>query len=329
MRLVQLRAEGARRVGAVDGERLRLVSGTSSVRELALEAASLRTSLEALVLTRLGDESVGYDEALREGRILVPLDHPDPSHLCVSGTGLTHTGSAHARDGMHQKLLSSDASELTHSLRLFRRCLEDGKPADGGPGVQPEWFFKGNGHTVIAPGLPLPVPSFTLDAGEEAEIVGLYVVDDDGTPCRVGFALGNELSDHVTERENYLYLAHSKLRPCSFGPELLLGELPAAVKGWTRIRRDGRTLWERTFESGESHMTHRISGLEHHHFKYAAFRVPGDVHVHFFGADVISYADGITTRAGDVVEIECPAFGKPLSNALVREDAGAFELRVL
>ena len=43
---------------------------------------------------------------------------------------------------------------------------------------------------------------------------------------RLGFALANEFSDHVTERGNYLWLAHSKLRPASFGPEMLLGDLP-------------------------------------------------------------------------------------------------------
>ena len=44
-------------------------------------------------------------------------------------------------------------------------------------------------------------------------MAGIYVIGDDGTPFRVGFALANEFSDHVTERINYLYLAHSKLRP--------------------------------------------------------------------------------------------------------------------
>ena len=51
----------------------------------------------------------------------------------------------------------------------------------------------------------------------------IYVIGPDGTPLRLGFALGNEFSDHVTERGNYLWLAHSKLRPASLGPELLTG----------------------------------------------------------------------------------------------------------
>ncbi len=97
--------------------------------------------------------------------------------------------------------------------------------------MQPEWFYKGDGRCVVPPGQPLELPAYALDGGEEVEVVGCYVVGDDGTPWRVGFALGNEYADHVMERQNYLYLAHSKLRQCSYGPELLLGELPASVNG--------------------------------------------------------------------------------------------------
>ncbi len=53
-------------------------------------------------------------------------------------------------------------------------------------------------------------------------------------------------------------------------------------------------------------MSHTIANLEHHHFKYALFRRPGDVHVHFFGTATLSFADGIKTEAGDVFEIAAP-----------------------
>src|SRR5205809_355699 len=80
-------------------------------------------------------------------------------------------------------------------------------------GAQPEWFYKGDGDIVVGCGGALASPSFALDGGEEPELVGLYVISPAGTPHRLGFAIGNEFSDHVTERKNYLYLAHSKLRP--------------------------------------------------------------------------------------------------------------------
>ena len=330
MRLVQLVLEdGARAVALVDGRGLALLTGPSSVRELALDAADRQQPLERLVRERLSGDSVDYDQVLEQRRLLVPLDHPDPSHLLVSGTGLTHLGSAMARNQMHRKLESAGAGELTDSLKLFKLGTEEGKPTDGSPGVQPEWFFKGNGRGLVAPGAPLPVPEFSLDAGEEAEIVGLYVIARDGTPCRVGFALGNELSDHVTERQNYLYLAHSKLRPCSFGPELLLGELPEDVQGVVRVRRHGQVLWQKPFSSGERNMSYRVRGLEHHHFKYELFRVPGDVHVHFFGADVLSFGDGVRAHTGDCFEIESATFGRPLVNELATRPAPAAPVRPL
>ena len=97
--------------------------------------------------------------------------------------------------------------------------------------MQPEWFYKGNGTQAVGPGAPLVSPAFALDAGEEPEIAGIYLIGPDGTPFRVGFALANEFSDHVTERQNYLFLAHSKLRPAAFGPEILVG---AAARAYRR-----------------------------------------------------------------------------------------------
>ncbi|MBC7479783.1 MAG: GguC protein, partial [Pseudorhodobacter sp.] len=127
---------------------------------------------------------------------------------------------------------------------------------------------------------------------------------------------GNEFSDHVTERVNYLWLAHSKLRVASYGPEILVGALPADVRGMSRILRDGAVIWEKPFLSGEANMSHTIANLEHHHFKYDIFCQPGDLHVHFFGTATLSVADGIKTQAGDVFEIESGDFGQPLRNAL-------------
>jgi hypothetical protein len=184
--------------------------------------------------------------------------------------------------------------------------------------VQPEWFYKGDGSALVAPGAPLPSPDFALDAGEEPEIAGIYFIADDGLPVRIGFSLANEFSDHVTERQNYLWLAHSKLRPAALGPELLVTPLPSSIAGTSRILRDGAVLWSKPFLSGEDNMSHSIANLERHHFKYATFRRPGDVHVHFFGTGTLSFGDGISTRPGDVFEISAAPFTLPLSNPLGR-----------
>jgi hypothetical protein len=206
--------------------------------------------------------------------------------------------------------------------------LEGGKP-ERLPGVQPEWFYKGNGHQVAAPGAALVSPAFGQDAGEEPEIAGIYVIGPDGTPWRLGFALANEFSDHVMERVNYLFLAHSKLRPAAFGPEIRLGELPRHVEGVSRIRRGASVIWEKPFVSGEDNMSHLIANLEHHHFKYPLFRAPGDVHVHMFGTATLSFADGVRAEPGDVFEISSEAFGLPLRNPLRAAPAEAVAVRAL
>lgn len=164
---------------------------------------------------------------------------------------------------------------------------------------------------------------------EEPEIAGLYVIGDDGQPWRLGFALANEFSDHITERGNYLCLAHSKLRPAAIGAELLVGELPGDMRGISRIIRDGQMLWEKPFLSGEANMSHSIANLEAHHFKYAQFRRPGDVHVHFFGTATLSFADGVTTRDGDVFEMMAPPFLLPHRNRLATAPAMPLTVRAL
>ncbi|MEM6428181.1 MAG: AraD1 family protein [Deinococcota bacterium] len=326
MRLIQfLDADGQRRVAVSSSVNspdagLQVLPGMLRVYDLACEAISVQTSLQALVEANLVEAEV-MTEMLSElesaGRLLPPLDHPDPAHCFVTGTGLTHVGSADTRDSMHQQ---TDEAELTDSMKMFRWGLAGGKPELGTIGMQPEWFYKGNGYGVVTSGQALTSPGFAKDGGEEPELAGLYIVSPEGTPYRVGFALGNEFSDHVTEQENYLYLAHSKLRACGLGPELRLGDLPERVEGVSKILRDGTTLWEKPFSSGEEVMSHSIANLEHHHFKYDLFRQPGDVHIHFFGTSTLSSADGIITQAGDVFEISAPLFGHPLRNRLEQAD---------
>ncbi|KKC35662.1 GguC protein [Devosia epidermidihirudinis] len=320
MNLIQFfDTNGARAVASVEGGVARTVIGASSVYQLAIEALSGHGGLGELIAAKGLGDIVDRDAILAEGRMLSPIDHPDPAHLYVTGTGLTHLGSAATRDAMHTANSGSAEVGLTDTMKMFRMGLEGGKPAEGLKGVQPEWFYKGNGYSVINPGHPIPSPGFALDAGEEPEIAGIYVIDQNGQPRRLGFALANEFSDHVTERQNYLYLAHSKLRACAFGPELRVGNLPAHVDGMSRIYRDGKVIWEKPFLSGEDNMSHSIANLEYHHFKYELFRNPGDVHVHMFGTATLSFADGIKTQADDVFEIEESQFGAALRNPVRQE----------
>jgi hypothetical protein len=323
MRLIQFETRhGQRQVGVIDGDLIQVLRETASTRELALGAIRNARDLREEVLARGTDSSEhSYAQALDEGRVLPPLDHQDPAHCLISGTGLTHLGSASTRDKMHQQKVADEAA-LTDTARIFQWGIEGGRPAAGTVGVQPEWFYKGDGSIVVRPGQAFQSPSFAEDAGEEPELTGLYVIGDDGTPYRVGFALGNEFSDHIMERRNYLYLAHSKLRNCSYGPELRVGELPRHLAGTSRIRRGNEVLWEKEFLSGEDNMCHSLENLEYHHFKYQQFLRPGDVHVHFFGTATLSVADNIRTQVGDRFEISMAEFGAPLINGIEVSDLG-------
>lgn len=316
MRLVQFQKEGEICVALVkDAETVELLAiqgGTYALAQLALrEGQSLRNIVERVI----GSEKISYQGLIDAKALLPPITHPDPAHCCVSGTGLTHLGSADTRESMHAKLNEAGGA-LTDSMKMFKLGLEGGKPPSGKIGAQPEWFYKGNGSIVVAPFAQIPVPAFALDAGEEPELVGIYLIGADRKPYRIGFALGNEFSDHVTERQNYLWLAHSKLRYCSFGPELRLGDVPRVVEGISRVLRNGAPIWQKPFLTGEENMSHTIANLEHHHFKYLQFRRAGDLHIHFFGTSTLSFADGFKAIEDDEFEISAPAFGRPLRNCL-------------
>jgi hypothetical protein len=246
----------------------------------------------------------------------------------VTGTGLTHKGSAENRQAMHvagssqptsttaPQLPASSLQPPTDSMRMFQIGLDGGRPAAGCIGAAPEWFYKGVGTIVRAHNEPLSVPPHGLDGGDEAEIAGIYIIGDDERPRRIGFAQGNEFSDHVMESKNYLYLAPSKLRDCSLGPELVADPTFDDVPGQSSIERGGKIIWQAAQATGEQRMCHTLANLEHHHFKHAEHRRPGDVHIHFFGADMFSFKDRLRLEDGDVMSIAFKGFGRALRNPI-------------
>jgi hypothetical protein len=109
-----------------------------------------------------------------------------------------------------------------------------------------------------------------------------------------------------------------------------VGELPKHVFGMSRVLdAKGEVRWEKPFVSGEDNMSHSLTNLEYHHFKYPLFRRPGDVHVHFFGTATLSFADGIRVMQGETFEIAVDAFGAPLRNSLRVEPARLPEVKAL
>jgi hypothetical protein len=319
IRLVQISNGEKRRVALVREPELRCLDGIESVFALAWECARDGASLSRRSAERATGEALSYDSVYAqrsEWRLLAPIDLADaPERLLISGTGLTHLGSAKDRQAMHEQRATAD-KPLTDSMRMFQSGIEGGRPKDGEIGVAPEWFYKGNGSMLHAPFAALTVPAYAEDGGEEAEIAGIYLIDSQGVPWRVGMCAANEFSDHEFERSNYLNLAGSKLRQCSIGPELVVGGDFGAIRGEVCIERDGNRVWHKAIETGEENMSHSLANLEHHHFKYEAHRRAGHVHVHFFGAHSLSFGEGIRLESGDVMQVRFDGFGRPLRNVL-------------
>ena len=236
-RLVQIKNGAIRRVALVEEPHLRLLEGCGSVYELAQTALASGTRLSEAAKQRMTADRMDYDlvySGRSEWKLLPPIDHPEPARCLVSGTGLTHLGSARNRQSMH----SAANEEITDSMRMFRWGVEGGRPAPGKIGTPPEWFYKGTGTTLRAHGEPLDVPSYAEDGGEEAEIAGMYMIAEDGTPRRIGMACGNEFSDHRFEKKNYLNLAGSKLRTCALGPELVVDPGFQSIAAQVSIERN-------------------------------------------------------------------------------------------
>lgn len=313
-RLIQIKRGDIRRVALVEEPNVHLLEECSSIYELAQIAISTGKQLSEVVRQRAQHGNTDYNliyTGRSEWRLLPAIDHPEePARCMLSGTGLTHLGSARNRQSMHE----TTTEDLTDSMKMFRWGVEGGRPGAGRMGISPEWFYKGTGGNLRAHGEPLEIPSYAEDGGEEAEIAGVYVVAQDGRAYRIGMAVGNEFSDHQFEKKNYLNLAGSKLRTCALGPELVLDPEFTSIPVVATIVREGQIHWTKTFRTGESEMCHSLQNIEHHHFKFDAHRRPGDIHVHFFGTDCLSFSDRVRLLHGDVMQIAAEGFGRPLQN---------------
>jgi len=292
LRVVQIQNGKSRRVAVVDEPSLRLVDGFDSIYGYCQTAMATGRPMSEMIRHGVGKDRLDYDAVYSgqsEWRLMVPLDYPDgPAGTLVSGTGLTHFGSARDRQAMHTKTSADDDEHLTDSMKMFRWGVQGGRPALGEIGVAPEWFYKGDGAILRAHGEALEVPAYADDGGEEAEIAGLYVIG-------------------------------SKVRTCALGPELVIDPKFDSVAGEARIERHQEggevgVVWSKPIRTGEAEMCHSLRNIEHHHFKFATHRRPGEVHVHYYGAHSLSFGEGVRLIDGDVMMIRWDGFGRALRN---------------
>src|SRR5258708_115408 len=107
IRLIQIKRGPDRPIALVDEPDLRLLNQFDSIYALAQADATSGDSLTGMISQYLSKETLEYDPVYNgqsEWRLLTPIDHPhEPARLLVSGTGLTHLGSAQNRTAMHEK----------------------------------------------------------------------------------------------------------------------------------------------------------------------------------------------------------------------------------
>lgn len=313
MRLSQLVDAAGQKIVCATGDdgTSRKLTGVADIRSLALSAIESGRTLPEIAAGLQSDEVIDLAQALDEGRVLVPIDHPDPAHVWVSGSGLSHVAWLNAEPDH-----GADEAAWPDHYKTLMLGKRRGKPGAGTFGAQPEWFYKGHGGSLVAPGGAVEHPFFGDGLGEEAEIAGLYIVGPDGEPFTIGYTLGNEFSDEVMYFKNVYHLAHSKRRKISLGPEILVGTPPADIAAKISLHRSGRVQWQAEFRTGEANMLHSIANIEAHYFKYRDWLIPGDVHVLYLGNAVMSTEQGEIIEDGDVFRLECDVFGLPLVNSV-------------
>ena len=116
-----------RGVGVVvrQGAEARSLRNTGSVYELANAAIAAGHGIGAEVARRGLGETVDLTRAVFD----LPVSHPDPAHLHLTGTGLTHLGSASARDAMHAKLTGAPPkSSVAELMRMVRSVMDAVSP---------------------------------------------------------------------------------------------------------------------------------------------------------------------------------------------------------
>jgi hypothetical protein len=290
MRLLQFRdGHGRRAVAASHAGGHRRLEEIETIYELVLAALEAGETLAKTAAGFQGAEAVDVGAAEREGRLLPPLEHPVPTRCWVTGS----------------------------------------EGAKAGADAVTSWFFRGSGSTLVGAGQPLPLPAFAPQGVPVPQLVGLFVIADDGVPCQVGWCLGHPIVDAALA--SGAGAGHARLRATAIGPELLLGDLPAELPAVAKVLRGGKTVAERAFDLGPAGMARPFADLARDHFRYGMHRRPGDVHVHCFGTGMApTVADAPSPAAADqVFELGCAPLGLPLRNRLVVVDAPAPAVRVL
>ncbi|WNI14999.1 FAH family protein [Actinacidiphila sp. ITFR-21] len=187
---------------------------------------------------------------------------------------------------------------------------------------QPNWFLKGLGDVLKVSGEPLRTAPEPLALCEEAEVVLVYVVDDERVPRYIGYGLGNDLTDIGRFKRHAGHLSYAKLCDAALSPWLFLDAPPQEVHGQTTIERDHAPAWQGTFTTGVKALHYGLRDMIAELFSYQALLLPGRVHYVYLGADRGSFHDGFALADRDRVGIEFTTHGVTLTNTVRCHDRG-------
>ena len=102
MRLIQCVYQGQVHAAQVESDsQVRLLDADTY--SLARRAIAAGRSLADIVEAAATETRLDYAQLIDEKSLLPPLTHPDPAHCLVTGTGLTHLGSADTRSAMPRR----------------------------------------------------------------------------------------------------------------------------------------------------------------------------------------------------------------------------------
>ncbi|MFJ9056535.1 MULTISPECIES: FAH family protein [unclassified Streptomyces] len=181
---------------------------------------------------------------------------------------------------------------------------------------QPNWFLKGLGDVLRTSGEELRAPAGAVALTEEAEVVLVYVTDDDHRPRYVGHTFGNDLTDIGRFRRNRGHLSYAKLCDAAVAPWLFLDEPPRHVTGHVTIERDGDPHWRGEFTTGVKALHYGLDAIMSELFSHDALLAPGRVHYVYIGADRSSFHDGFRMADRDRVTLDFTSHGVTLSNTV-------------
>jgi hypothetical protein len=121
-RLIQIKKGSVRRVGLVDEPHVRLLDGCSSIYERAQIAIDVPKKLSEVTHQRRQSDKLDCELTGRSEWQRLPAIDPPQVSACglISGTGLTHIGSARGRQSMHATV----TEDLTDSMKMFRWGVE-------------------------------------------------------------------------------------------------------------------------------------------------------------------------------------------------------------